>query len=213
MKNVLNSILFISVFSLTYGQKTEETTRYCEDVSKHLKHQNYFYDVDETTLKSADTITDFMLQAHKLKIMGTVFLPDGITPAKNVILLIQQADDTGLYTLITDAEKAYVKNRLWVKTNNHGRYELFTFIPGSTNKPLTYPHELLPMHIHAMIKEPNKEAYALNTFLFDADPLVTKSCRKRLERKNIDSILELKTDGNLQVVTKNIVLESRNENI
>lgn len=213
MKNLLSFILFFSVSVITIAQTSVEKTKYCEEVSKHLKNQDPFNDFDEASLKSVDSIADFETQINKIKITGTVFLADGITPAKDVIIFIQQADHEGEYALVTDKQSAYVKNRLWVKTNNQGQYTIYTYLPGSTSKPLAYPLESQPKHIHAMIKEPSKDVYELSSILFDSDPLVTKSCRKRLKRKNIDSLLELKTEGDMQVAIKNIVLESNNEDI
>tara|TARA_R110002012_G_scaffold81945_3_gene207442 strand:+ start:28393 stop:29034 length:642 start_codon:yes stop_codon:yes gene_type:complete len=213
MKNLLTLLFFTGIIAITSAQNSVKKTKYCEDASKHLKDKNPFYGFDADALSSEETMIDFNTQSEKLKISGTVFLADGITPAKDVIIFIQQADNMGEYVLMTDNEAAFIKNRLWVKTDENGTYTINTFIPGSTNKPLTYPHELQPMHIHAMIKEPGKQEYALDTFLFNNDPLVTKSCRKRLKRKNIDSILELQLDGDIQVVTKNIVLESSNSTI
>ncbi|OBX24107.1 MULTISPECIES: dioxygenase family protein [Bizionia] len=215
MKNLLTCLLFIGVIGIISAQNSVQKTKYCDHVSKLIKNQNPFYAFDETSLKSEETMVDYNTHAQKLKISGTVFQSDGVTPATDVIIFIQQADENGEYSVVSNSETNYVKNRLWVKTDKNGQYTINTFIPGSTTKPLIYPHELQPMHIHAMIKEPGKQEYAMHRMLFDNDPLVTKSCRKRLKRKNIDSILELKAEDDLQMVTKNIVLESTstNENI
>ncbi|WP_339631032.1 hypothetical protein [Bizionia echini] len=213
MKNLITYVLVIGISSIISAQNTEQKTNYCDEVSHRIKNQNPFYDFEEVSLSSEETMMDYNSQSQKLKISGTVFLPDGMTPAKDVIIFIQQADQNGEYTVITNSEKVYVKNRLWVKTDENGKYTINTYIPGSTNKPLTYPHELQPMHIHAMIKEPGKQEYALYRMMFENDPLITKLCRKRLKRKNIDSILELKTEGDIQIATKNIVLEAQSESL
>ncbi len=213
MKNLLFFILLIGASYISVGQHSIKKSHYCEEVAKHLKNQNPFNQFDEASLKSVDSIVGFDLQANKIKISGTVFLADGITPAPNVIIYMQQADTNGEYNMVTDNQFKYVENRLWVKTDSQGQYTIYTYIPGSTSKPLAYPLQPQPKHIHMMIKEPGKEEYDLNAILFDSDPLVSKACKKRLKRKNIDSLLELKSEGDIQVGTKNIVLESRNEDI
>lgn len=213
MKNLLTSLLFIGAIGVISAQNSVQKTKYCDHVSKLIKNQNPFYAYDEATLKSEASMVDYQTQSHKLKITGTVYQTDGVTPAPNVIIFIQQADENGEYFVVSNSKITYVKNRLWVKTDENGQYTINTFIPGSTTKPLIYPHELQPMHIHAMIKEPGNPEYAMHRMLFDTDPLITKSCRKRLKRKNIDSILALKTEGDVQIATKNIVLESQSESL
>ncbi|MGY0392467.1 hypothetical protein ACW5R3_07940 [Bizionia sp. KMM 8389] len=208
MKNINLILVFLVCMGSVYSQTTSEKTSYCNDVSKHVKNENPFDGIELGTLVSSDTISGFQTEPDKLKISGIVYLADGITPAKDVMIHIQQANNDGAYTLVSITQSNYIENSLLVKTNEKGYYEMYTYIPGHTNKPLTYPHEYLPSHIHIQVKEPFKESYSLNSLLFDTDTLLTKACRKRLARKKIDSVLELKEVGGMLVTTKNIVLKS-----
>ncbi len=133
----------------------------------------------------------------------TIFQSDGVTPAKDVILYISQPDEDGDYELKTTNDKRYVHHRGWVKTDADGRYTFYTFIPGNF---IQY-REL--KHIHPIIKEPGKPEYALDAFLFDNDPFLSKSCRKRLAKKGIDNILVLEEKENMFLATKDIVLEEQ----
>jgi protocatechuate 3,4-dioxygenase, beta subunit len=48
-------------------------------------------------LHAVDTLPDFNQHGPKLKLTGTIFLPDGKTPARGVILYIYHTDHTGVY--------------------------------------------------------------------------------------------------------------------
>ena len=68
------------------------------------------------------------------------------------------------------------------------------------------PRRKGPKQIFPIVKEPGKKESNLEAFMFDDDPLITKSCRKRLKRKGIDCILKLEKQGDMFVVNKDIVL-------
>ncbi|MFD2550892.1 hypothetical protein ACFSQP_03590 [Bizionia sediminis] len=212
----MKCVLFFTVLGLftsnVWAQSTVEKSKYCEDVVKHLKSTDVFYDFKHTTLKSEDTITDFLKQSNKLKISGTVFKADGVTPAENIILFFQQANSEGYYTLIADTNGEHLQHRAWVKTDNNGRYTIYTFMPGATNKPLTYPHEPQAIHMHVAIKEPGKTPYNIPSFLFNTDPNLTTSCIKRLTRKDADAVLQVTQGVSILETTKNIVLKATENN-
>ena len=140
---------------------------------------------------------------NKLKITGNIFLSDGVTPAKDVILYIEQPNDNGEYDLKFENDKRYVNNRGWIKTDANGEYTFYTFIPGS------YPHSKELRHIHPVVKEIGKPEYALNTLLFNDDPFLTKACRKRLNKKGINSILTTLKKEDMYVSNYNIILEKK----
>lgn len=169
------------------------------------------YDYTENQIiNNTDSIPGFETKANKLKITGTIFQSDGVTPAKDVLLFIYQADENGDYQVKTEDDKRYVEHRSWVKTDEDGKYTFYTFIPGSAIEPITYPRKRGAKEIVPIIKEEGKEEYNLNAFLFDNDPLLSKSCRKKLKRKGIDSILKLEKKEGMYVTTKNIVLAKDN---
>jgi protocatechuate 3,4-dioxygenase beta subunit len=172
-----------------------------ETIPSNYKERSAVFDYTEKTLNNVDTIPDFNIKPNKIKITGTIYLADGVTPAKDVILYVNQPDEDGNYDLKKDEyNKRYVHHRGWVKTGTDGRYTLYTFVPGKflRSKELK--------QIHRIIKEPGKPEYAISSFFFNDDPLIpslTLACRA----KAVQSMLRLddEADG-MYVATKDIKL-------
>ncbi|MBR9846457.1 MAG: hypothetical protein GYB35_10330 [Algicola sp.] len=173
------------------------------DTSENFLTRSPVYDYTETQLNNTDTIPGFESKLNKLKITGTIYESDGITPAKDVILYIDQADENGNFDLRYTNEKRYVYNRGWIKTDADGTYTFYTYIPGNDRR-YNQMQQLFPI-----VKEPSKEAYEIASFLFEEDPFLTKTCRKRLVKKGDPSrILTPKSVDGLYVVEKDIILNS-----
>jgi protocatechuate 3,4-dioxygenase beta subunit len=163
---------------------------------------NPFYDYSEDTISSVDTIPGFESKENKLKVYGIIYESDGKTPASDVILYIEQADEQGNFEVIKEDNKRYVHNRGWVKTDDEGRYTFFTYIPGNDRR-YNQLQQLFPI-----IKEPSKREYQIASLLFDKDPLLTNGCRKRMAKKgDLSRILKLqKKEDGIFAVQKDIVL-------
>ncbi|MFK7833758.1 MAG: hypothetical protein AB8B52_10810 [Winogradskyella sp.] len=131
----------------------------------------------EAQLSNTDTIPDFRSKINQLKLTGIVYQSDGVTPAKDVILFIEQPDENGNFDLRHADDNRYVFHRSWVKTDADGRYTFYTFVPGGDRR-FNQLQQIFPL-----IKAPTQPAYALETFLFDEDPLLTRTCRKRMAKK------------------------------
>lgn len=213
MKNLINLfcfVCFISSFTLAALNNSNDSkvpTNNLEDskdsnseiVPVDYKKRSPIYDYSEQHLNNVDTIPGFETKENKLKISGTIFQNDGVTPAKDVILFINQTDENGNFEMkIDDHKKRYVFHRAWVKTDTDGQYTFYTFIPGTIHRS----NEL--KHIHPVIKEPGQAEHDLDAFVFDNDPLLTKRCRKKLG----DDILKLEKKEDMYVATKNIVLNN-----
>lgn len=202
MKNLLNLLcllVFVSSSQIISAQTTVDTS---DSISADYLDRNPIYDYSEKHLNNIDSIPDFKSKQNKLKITGTIFQSDGKTPAKDVILYISQPNENGDYELKKSNDKRYVYHRGWVKTDADGRYTFYTFVPGN------FIHNRELKHIHPTIKEPGKPEYNLDAFLFDNDPFLSKSCRKRLAKKGMDNILVLEKQEDIFVTTKDIVLEN-----
>jgi protocatechuate 3,4-dioxygenase beta subunit len=172
-----------------------------ETLATNYKERSAIFDYEEKNLNNTDTIPGFDTKPNKLKITGTIYLADGVTPAKDVILYVNQPDEEGNYVLKKDEyRKRYVYHRGWVKTDADGRYTLYTFVPGKflRSKELK--------QIHRIIKEPGKPEYAISSFFFNDDPLIpslTLACRA----KAVQSMLRLDDEENgMYVTTKDIKL-------
>lgn len=165
------------------------------------KGYNTFYDYTDQEISNTDTIPGFESKINKLKISGTIYENDGITPAKGVILYIEQADENGDFELRKENDVRYVHNRGWIRTDANGQYTFYTYVPGNDRR-YNQMQQLFPI-----IKEPTKPEYAIGTFLFDEDPLLSKLCRKRMSKKGDPTrILKLKKVDGLYVTQKDIIL-------
>lgn len=199
MKNLislLSLLLFINFSAIATAQNSDNAS----DIPQNYKKRSPIYDYSEKQLNNIDTIPDFASRTNKLKITGIIYENDGKTPAKNVLLFIHQADEDGNFELKRHNKKRYVKHRGWVRTDANGRYTFYTFIPGK----YMFGNELT--QILPIIKEPNKPEYKIESFVFDNDPLLTDSCRKKIENTNPSRILKLDKKEGLFVATRDIVL-------
>lgn len=129
-----------------------------------------------------------------LVVTGTVYGPDGETPAAGVSLYAYHTDAKGVYNEPNDNTNPRLKATL--RTGADGRYELRTI------KPAPYPGGGVPAHIHFRLSGggfPDQRA-DLN---FEGDPyLSARAVRHAAERGRFGSIrpLEKGDDGVWRVV-------------
>lgn len=198
MKNLssLFIVLFVVGNSLAISAQ-EITVDFTDNYKKRHAIHDYTHELTDT-----DTIPDFALKKTPIKITGTVFMSDRITPAKDVILYIEQPDDNGNFEVKKHLNKRYVTHRGWIKTNEQGQYTFYTFVPGA------YRFSRALKAIDLAIMAPNQEQYSVSKFIFEDDPRLTKSCRKRMAKHGIDRILSLVKEEEMLVARKDIVLNS-----
>ncbi len=155
-------------------------------------------------INSVDTTAGWSQAGQKLLITGTIFEKDGITPAPGVLVYVYHTDIHGYY-----AEKPGLDPRVrrhgyirsWVKSDKDGRYNIYTV------RPAAYPNADEPAHIHPSIREPGlPNAYYIDEFVFDDDPLLTKEKRRRMQNRGGSGILRTVEKGELQIAEHNIVL-------
>ncbi len=164
---------------------------------------NPIYDRAEDQLRNTDTIPDFRSKKNKLKLTGIIYQSDGVTPAKDVILFIEQPDEDGDFDLRRTGDARYVFHRSWIKTDVDGRYTFYTFVPGGDRR-YNQLQQIFPV-----VKEQASIEYQLETFLFDEDPLLNKACRKKITKKGDPTrILKLKKVDGLFIAERNIVLST-----
>ena len=150
------------------------------------------------------TLPDFNEPGPKMVISGVIYEEDGKTPAKDVILYIYHTDQTGHYSVKgneTGWGKRHGYIRGWVKTNGLGQYKFYTL------KPASYPERNPPpAHIHPVIKEPSKNEYWIDEYLFDDDPLLTADFKNRQQKRGGSGIIKLKKENGMLVGERNIIL-------
>jgi protocatechuate 3,4-dioxygenase beta subunit len=151
----------------------------------------------QTTIASIDE------QGEPLIMSGTIYQPDGITPAEGIVLFVYHTDSTGYYNKDDDAYDPRLRG--WMKTSKDGKYEFKTI------KPAPYPKRTTPAHIHAHIYSPQIPEYSIDEYWFEGDPYITPEEKAKLTgRGGFNSIIKLTRgeDGILRGV-RNIKLESR----
>lgn len=155
-------------------------------------------------LNSTDTSIGWRNARTKLAIKGTVYQPDGRTPAPNVIVYYWQTDEAGYYsknTALTTEGTSHGARRGWVRTGTDGKYALYT------NRPAPYPSRDMAAHIHLSIKEPNlPNEYYVDDLVFDDDRLLTTALRKTLENRGGSGVLRPRDVGRVQVAEHDIIL-------
>lgn len=149
-----------------------------------------------------DTLPDFSEAGPKLVVSGTVYQPDGKTPAPDVVLYVYHTNQQGYYVPKESGtgwgRHGYIRG--WVKTNRQGRYRFYTL------KPAPYPGRSDPAHIHPVVKEPGKNEYYIDEFRFDDDPLLTVSERGKAENRGGSGIMRLQSKCGMLAATRDIIL-------
>lgn len=154
-------------------------------------------------LTDVDTLPDFNEPGPKLAVGGIVYKTDGKTPASGLVLYVYHTDQTGRYTNRNGeggyaGRNGYIKG--WMKTNGKGEYRFYTL------KPAPYPGATIPAHIHPVVKEPDKNEYWIDEYLFDDDPLLTAEERKKQPGHGGSGIIHLITKDGMLHGERNIYL-------
>jgi protocatechuate 3,4-dioxygenase beta subunit len=145
---------------------------------------------------------------EKLIISGTVYLPDGKTPAKNIIIYVHHTNIKGIYPKKGDEKgngKYHGYLRGWMKTDSNGKYKFETIRPAPYHS-----HEGEPAHIHYNIQGAEYPEYWLTALWFADDPRVTKEYLNSVKRSGgFSNVIFLTKDkNNILRGTRNIILET-----
>ena len=154
------------------------------------------------SLKNISWLPDWNDKGRKLVVTGIVYDADG-RPAPGVIIYVYHTDQSGVYPTKGD-EKEWGKRhgyiRGWMKTNENGEYKFYTL------RPAAYPGRQAPEHIHITIKEPDKNEYWIDEYVFDDDPLLTEKERKNCRDRAGSGILKVRQAGDMLIAERNIYL-------
>ncbi len=175
-----NQLVFILLF-LSIGANAQWVGGSCEGCEA-------VFEYGSKKLTSIDTLPDFKEPGPKLEISGTIYLIDGKTPARNVILYIYHTDQKGVYPQKgneTGWAKRHGYLRGWIKTNADGKYRFYTL------RPASYPNSRAPQHIHPVIKESNKNEYYIDEYLFIDDPYLDEKEKANQQKRGGSGIITL----------------------
>jgi len=180
MKIQILTILFL----ISNGTKAQKVGGGCEGCEA-------IFEYGSKKLLWIDTLPDFKEPGPKLEISGTIFQVDGKTPAKNVILYIYHTDQKGVYPQKgneTGWAKRHGYLRGWIKTNADGKYKFYTL------RPASYPNTRAPQHIHPVIKEPTKNEYYIDEYLFMDDPFLDGKEKAIQQKRGGSGVITLKKE-------------------
>jgi len=134
------------------------------------------------------TITAKEEPGELMEMSGTIFQPDGISPAEGIVLFVYHTDATGYYNEQDDVFNPRL--HAWLKTGKDGRYHFRTI------KPAPYPFRTTPAHIHAHLYGPGYPEYFIDDYWFEGDKFITPSERAKLtDRGGFNSIVALNKDN------------------
>jgi protocatechuate 3,4-dioxygenase, beta subunit len=124
---------------------------------------------------------------ESLTLEGTIYKPDGKTPAPGVVLYVYHTDATGRYSPAKDQRNGRRHGHLrgWVKTDANGRYSF------STIRPASYPNSRNPQHIHPIVIESSSRYYWIDDYMFADDPVLTDNEKNRLQGRGGPGVITL----------------------
>lgn len=139
-------------------------------------------------------------KGEKMIISGTVFEPDGKTPAPNVLIYLYHTDIYGYYG--KNGEHKHGRYRGWMLTDELGRYSFQTI------KPAPYPDNRFAAHIHTTITTKNLKEDWIDSYLFEGDSLISARERQDAGKKGgFNPILNLEKGANgIWLAKRNIQL-------
>lgn len=121
-----------------------------------------------------------------LRMEGTVFLPDGRTPAAGIVMYVYQTGRDGEYG--SDG-RGGPRLRGWLRTDSMGRYRYDTIVPAP------YPDRKTPARIHVQFWG-GKAAQQYFDVYFEHDPLLGEPLGKAARREGrFASVVRLSPGG------------------
>lgn len=195
MKLLLTLPLVITLFCCSKAPYEKDTQTDCEWCGANEAPSD---------LTSSTMIADKMENGERITISGTVYKPDGSTPAENVILYLYHTNAKGIYPKRGNEKgngKRHGYLRGWIKTSANGKYSFETI------RPAAYPGRTEPAHIHITVKEPSKPEYWLKSYLFEGDELLKEKDRKNDAREDrFNHVIELKLKDGVLSGSRDILL-------
>ena len=107
---------------------------------------------------------------ERMVISGTVFMPDGKTPAPNTLIYFYHTNVHGIYGRA--GQHKHGKYRGWMLTDERGLYEF------SSIRPASYPNSTQSQHVHMTITTLDQKEDWIDSILFEGDRFLTSRERE-----------------------------------
>lgn len=206
MKSLLSFLLLVTVSLAGCAQdKPAAKTKDAVNIGGSCEGCEAIHEspVPFSQLNNTDTLPDFDDgNGPKLEISGYIYQRDGKTPAADVVLYVYHTDQKGIYPTAGN-EKGWAKRhgylRGWVKTGKDGFYRFYTLLPAS------YPNSSNPKHIHPTVKEPGKNEYWIDEYLFEGDPYLENERPGRPPRGG-NGVIKVEMKNGMLRGTRDIIL-------
>ena len=146
---------------------------------------------------------DFFEPGPKIEISGTIYQQDGHTPAGGVVFYVYHTEQRGHYAKKGDETgwgKRHGYIRGWTKTDKNGFYKFYTLVPAS------YPNSRNPRHIHPTVKEPGKNEYYIDEYLFADDPLLPEKEKTNTGTRGGNGVVKPYLKDGMLHATRKIIL-------
>jgi protocatechuate 3,4-dioxygenase beta subunit len=160
---------------------------------------------DPDSLGATATIAGAIEPGERMMVEGLVFQADGRTVAANVVVYAYHTNAAGLYaggSPKTAASRRQGRLRGWVRTGADGRYRF------NTIKPAPYPNNVMPAHVHLMVREPGRRPYWIDEIVFHGEFGVTDAYRRSQAGRGGSGIIRLtRSPQGVWIARRNIVLE------
>jgi protocatechuate 3,4-dioxygenase beta subunit len=99
-----------------------------------------------------------------LRIRGTLYQPDGVTPLAGALVFAYHTDRAGLYNNDNAAHRWRLQGA--ARTGPDGRFEFETI------RPASYPATRIPQHVHVALST-SEGRYHAGEWRFDDDPMLS----------------------------------------
>lgn len=126
-------------------------------------------------------------KGQPIEISGTVYRPDGRTPAPNSLIYLYHTDADGYYG--RNGQPRHGRYRGWLLTDARGQYSFRSI------KPAPYPENRWAAHIHMTVTTLSMREDSVDSILFEGDPLISAAERSTAGQKGgFNPILTLQPD-------------------
>jgi protocatechuate 3,4-dioxygenase, beta subunit len=185
-------LLFAFAFAFSACAQSPDTCEGCE----------MMFDGMPADIQSSTRLAPAGEPGESLTIDGTIYQPDGKTPAPGIVLYVYHTDAKGLYSPAKGQNQSRRHGHLrgWVKSDAKGRYSFTTI------RPASYPNSRNPQHIHPIILESSTRYYWIDEYLFTDDPVLTSEEKSRQPGRGGSGVITLTREAGGWKGTRDIIL-------